>query len=150
MATKLIIFVCTSNTCRSPMAEAFAKKWVQDHNLESRFTIVSRSMSTDYEPPNSPASEHGITVMREEFGLDTTSHRSTLICREDAEKAEVMIGVTRSHAQYLGMLFPDLRGKIRHLSQDVYDPWHQSYEVYQACARSMQPLVGQIMDEVTA
>jgi protein-tyrosine-phosphatase len=150
MAAKLIVFVCTSNTCRSPMAEAFAKRYLEENNLTGRFEVVSRSMSTEYEPVGSPASDYGVVVMRDDYGLDTTQHRSTLISNECAEKASIMIGVTQNHARYLKMMFPQHSHKIRSLAADVSDPWHQPIECYRLCAATMQPLVKDAMDLATS
>jgi protein-tyrosine-phosphatase len=59
---KLIIFVCVSNTCRSPMAEYLFRKKIEDLNLSSTFDIESRSLSIQYEPVNSPANPQGMEV----------------------------------------------------------------------------------------
>ena len=69
MSEKIIIFVCVSNSCRSPMAEQLMryelKKAVDtgDKSLES-YRIKSRALSSDYEPEGSPASHQGVTVIQ--------------------------------------------------------------------------------------
>ena len=50
------IFVCTSNTCRSPMAEQFANAWLDKNNCRGQYCFISRALSNAYEPENSPAS----------------------------------------------------------------------------------------------
>jgi protein-tyrosine-phosphatase len=61
---KLILFVCVSNTCRSPMAEYLFRRKINLKNLdEEKFVVSSRSLSTDYEPEGSPASSQGVEVM---------------------------------------------------------------------------------------
>jgi protein-tyrosine-phosphatase len=146
---KLIVFVCTSNTCRSPMAEAFARRWMEERGLSGVYRVVSRSMSEDYEPVGSPASDFGVKVLKEDYGLDTSQHRSQLISHDDAESACVLIGVTRSHTQYLGKLFPAFKSKIVSLSRDVNDPWHQPIQSYKHCAATMKPLVEEILQKIT-
>ncbi len=59
---KLIIFVCVSNTCRSPMAEYLCRKKLQEAGLSEEYSTCSRSLSTNYEPENSPASPQGVEV----------------------------------------------------------------------------------------
>lgn len=86
MATKLIIFVCTSNTCRSPIAEQLAKEHLKNNNIEG-FEIKSRSISTDYEPEGSPASPEGVEVMRRLYNIDMRAHRSKLITTPDIDAA---------------------------------------------------------------
>jgi protein-tyrosine-phosphatase len=100
-----IIFVCTSNVCRSPAAEALARKWSLDHGRDD--IIISRSISTDYEPEDSPASEYSVQILRETYQLDISSHRSQLINAEDIIWADVIVGITSSHQRYLVSLFPE-------------------------------------------
>lgn len=59
---KVIVFVCVSNTCRSPMAEYMFRDIIQKNGRASEFTVKSRSLTDMYEPPNSPASENGVQV----------------------------------------------------------------------------------------
>ena len=100
-----IIFVCTSNVCRSPAAAAFAEKWLRDNGRD--WTVISRSISTDYEPEGSPASEYSVQILREDFGLDISSHSSKLLTREDVDSADFIIGITSSHKRYILYDFPD-------------------------------------------
>ena len=62
MTAKLIVFVCVSNTCRSPMCEFLLRDKIQKAQLSGNFAVISRSISEDYEPQNSPANEQGQLV----------------------------------------------------------------------------------------
>lgn len=64
-ATAVIIFVCVSNTCRSPMAEYLLRNKLEKLGIADRYVVKSRSLSTDYEPINSPASAQGVQVVIE-------------------------------------------------------------------------------------
>ncbi|CAN0345797.1 unnamed protein product, partial [Scytosiphon promiscuus] len=71
------------NVCRSPIAEGLAKKWLSErHGIgvqdleQAGYKVQSRGCSADFEPVGSPASSYGVTVMREEYGVDVTAHRS--------------------------------------------------------------------------
>ena len=94
----IVIFVCVSNTCRSPMAEHLFRKYLKDvKNMdETKIQIISRSLTTNYEPKNSSASTQGIEVMRNCYGIDMNSHRSKLLSAEDVRIADVIIPVKRS------------------------------------------------------
>jgi hypothetical protein len=59
---KNVIFVCVSNTCRSPMAEQLFRDKVQALGLQDEYTTCSRSLSTAFEPEGSPASAQGVEV----------------------------------------------------------------------------------------
>lgn len=103
-----IIFVCTSNVCRSPPAAALAKKWLEDHGQPDA-SVISRSLTTDYEPENSPASEYSIQIMNELYNIDISSQRSKLLDADDVESADVIVGITSSHRQYIINKFPQGR-----------------------------------------
>lgn len=61
---KLILFVCVSNTCRSPMAEHLFRKKLEAKGWSAEnYVVGSRSLSTDYEPEGSPASPQGVEVI---------------------------------------------------------------------------------------
>jgi protein-tyrosine-phosphatase len=99
-----IIFVCTSNVCRSPPAAALAAKWLHDHHNDGE--VISRSISTDYEPENSPASEYSVQIMKDDFGIDISSHRSKLLTEEDIQGADLIVGITSSHRHHIVNKFP--------------------------------------------
>lgn len=102
---KVIIFICTSNVCRSPAAAALAKKWLLDHNREE-IEVLSRSLSTEYEPENSPPSAHSKDIISSEFNVDISAHRSALLTAEDVERADVIVGITKRHAWVVAAEFP--------------------------------------------
>lgn len=146
----LLVFVCTSNTCRSPMAQAFAQAWLQRHGMQERYRVVSRGITDAYEPPGSPASEFGVAVLAQTYGLDTSAHRSALLTESEARDAHAIIGVTQSHVQAVARLFPGVESKLHSLARNVPDPWHGPVEAYQACAAAMQPLVEDVMQRLLA
>ena len=141
----MVIFVCTSNTCRSPMAMKFAESWLSDRNHSSSGRFLSRGLTDAYEPPGSPASAFGIRILAEEFQLDLNEHRSALLTAEEVEAATLIVGVTRNHVAAVESRFPSSIGKTYSLSKDVPDPWHQSIDVYRQCAVAMKPLVYEIL-----
>lgn len=144
-----VIFVCTSNTCRSPMAEAFGKAWATENMVADDVTILSRGLTDRYEPPNSPASEYGVAVLLEKFGLDTSLHRSKLLTAEEVEIAAAIISVSSSHRDSILSSFPSTaHGKTYSLSRNVSDPWHASIDIYEHCACVMKPLVYEAMESI--
>ena len=91
---KNVLFVCTGNTCRSPMAEQFANSWLIRNDLIHQFRVISRALTDKYEPPNSPASSHGVEILAKEFSLDLSSHRSSMLTLQEVNDAKIIIGVT--------------------------------------------------------
>lgn len=148
---RTVIFVCTSNTCRSPMAEAFGKSWLlQNYPDKVPYDVVSRSLTEDYEPVGSPASRNGIEVLAQYYSLNTEEHRSCLLTSSDVESAIAIVGVSRSHVQTIRHLFPEAARKTFALSRDIPDPWHEELDVYHQCARLMKPLVEEAMAKIAS
>ena len=143
----LVIFVCTSNTCRSPMAMKFAESWLADRNTSSSGRFISRGLTDAYEAPGSPASSNGVEVLLNDFSLDLSQHRSALLTATEVDSATLIVGVTRSHVAAVLDRFPSSKGKVFALTRDVPDPWHQPVHVYRQCAHTMKPLVYEILTE---
>lgn len=148
MSKQLIIIFCTSNTCRSPMAEGFAKQWLSEHNLDD-YVVESRSLTTDYEPIGSPPSKHGECLMREIYGLDISKHRSKLLSAEDVHDAKWLIGVSKSHAYAVQRMFRDVdSSKLLSFNRDISDPWHSDRKTYEKCAVMIKGAIDATLSEL--
>jgi len=89
-----------------------------------------------------------VSVLREEFGLDITEHRSKMLSADDICSAIALVGVTIGHADAILRGYPAAREKILNLERNVSDPWHQSIGVYSACANDLLPLVNQALEHI--
>ena len=140
---KTIIFVCASNTCRSPMAEAFAKKYITNKTANEAqpsghgWHVTSAGITEDYEPAGSPASTHGVTVMRELYAMDISGHRSSMLTPARVQEAAAIYTLSESHRQWICMQFPGVEAKLKDLGS-IPDPWHQPIEAYEQTARTIQ------------
>jgi len=132
------------------MAEGLAKQWLKKNSLELTYKVQSRALTEMYEPAGSPASEHGIEVMRSVYGVDISSHRSALLSLEDVNNAEIIIGVTNYHSRYIEQKYPDAVSKLYSFESDVNDPWHSPFSVYEECAKTMQPLIDKVLRQITS
>lgn len=148
MSSKIIVFVCTSNTCRSPIAEGLARKYINDNGLDSNYTIISRALTDHYEPVDSQASCHGIYVMMNEYNIDISNHRSKLLNENDMNVSHMVIGVSQSHYNEIIKRHPTFVHKVTKLSEDVMDPWHQPIDVYQKTATTLSRLIKDIMTKI--
>lgn len=87
-----LLFVCTGNTCRSPMAEAIARERVEERGW-SHVEVASAGVAAF---PGSPASDGAVRIA-EARGLDLSGHGSTALTPEVADSADLILTMTSSH-----------------------------------------------------
>ena len=139
-----ITFICTGNTCRSPMAEGIARRIIKESYPDSGVTVSSAGLAT-YN--GSPASGHSIDVCRE-IGIDLTSHRSQRLNPEIAEKTDLFAVMTDSHRQVL-LQCGIPQNKIAVLG-GISDPYGGDEEEYRACREQILNEVETLLHAVCA
>ena len=136
-----IIFVCTGNTCRSPMAEAFAKKIMPNLNFTSMGVAASSG---------SPASTNACKVMESE-GLDISCHKSKMIDHELLQSAKLVLVMTKSHLSVVKSLCQGINaftlGNYAGIDNDVSDPFGGDLNVYHECAKELKTLINVCADK---
>lgn len=114
IAMKRILFVCTGNTCRSPMAEALLRKKAEDRGLS--LEVKSAGVSA---LPGITASSPAVEVLKEK-GIDHRHHRSQPVTKELLLWADVVLTMTRSHHQWLIHSYPEAVDKAHSLKEWVW------------------------------
>ena len=129
---KNVLFVCTGNVCRSPMAEGLFRKLVaerKDIAIQSAGLSAGRGL---------PASQHAILALSEE-GVDLMNFRSKPVSEELVRQATHIFVMTRDHKRLLELFFPEAGEKTYLLrefepgSPDVPDPIGLGREIYERC-----------------
>lgn len=141
--TCVVVFVCTGNTCRSPMAEVLCAKLLADRlgcalqELPQRgYLILSAGMAA---LPGDPPALEAVEAVRE-LGADLTGHLSRPLSADMVLQADYLITMTRRHAAAVVDQFGDLDPRPRLLGSggdDVADPIGREQQVYRDCAREI-------------
>lgn len=147
-----ITFVCTGNTCRSSMAEALARRWLETNAPGCMNIQVESAGLAAY--PGSLASPQAVEVMGL-AGIDLGAHRARQFSADMAEKSDLILTMTAGHKRVLTEKFPAAAGKTYTLAEfagreplDIPDPIGRPVEVYEKCAREIRELVGEALHKI--
>ncbi len=139
MSSMQILFVCTGNTCRSPMGEYFCKKYIAEKlecnvdELEKKgYKVVSAGV---YGMDGAPASREVIDICKQK-GIDASSHHSRLLTAEMVEESDIIFAMTRGHGRGILSMSPQAESKCFLLDgdNDIPDPIGGGFDVYNKCA----------------
>lgn len=143
---KRILFVCTGNTCRSPLAEHLLKAMAKD-----RYEVKSAGIAAF---DGDAAAEHVHQVLREK-GI-TIKHRAQPVTPELIDWADLVLTMTKQHERILQESFPEQVEKIAALKAyvmeqetnlDVADPFGGSLEVYRQTRNELEELLERLIEK---
>lgn len=139
---KKVLFVCTGNTCRSPMAQALFNYICESEDLD--FSADSCGIYAD---GISPVSYNAKQVLKD-IGIEF-NHVSQPISNEIMSEADYIFGITKSHAHTLINFFPEYSEKIYNFPTDIIDPFGGELDVYENCLKEIEKGVRLIITKVT-
>ncbi|MBA7620060.1 Protein-arginine-phosphatase [subsurface metagenome] len=134
---KVILFVCTGNSCRSPMAEGLLKKMLEE---QGKGGIRILSAGIKHGPFKNPTKE-AVEAMRA-FDLDISAHQTTPLSKDAIEEAALILIMSEEHRRFILNLKPKAEEKVFLLKGfagykedlNIRDPFRLPYSVYQKVA----------------
>lgn len=140
---RLICFVCTGNTCRSPMAAAVLNaRRGEDRSIRA----VSRGLAPVPGAPISDGARHALL----DAGIESTEdnpwqqHRAEQIDEEMMRRADLIVGISSTHALALISAFPLYAEKITSMPRDIADPYGGDDETYRSCLAAISDGIGEL------
>ncbi len=127
-----VLFVCTGNTCRSPMAQAIFEKMLSEKNLSYKADSAGI-----YAIPGQKTAENTLKVLEKNFDITDFSHSAKPCTKETIDRADLVIGMTENHRDLLINLFGN-KEKILSLPLSVGDPYGGDLPCYEKCGKEIE------------
>ena len=140
---KTILFVCTANICRSPMAAGIMRRRIAELGLADQVQVLSAGV---WAQEGQGASRYAVKVLGQR-NCDLSGHRSRQVTPELLDQADIVLVMEEAHRRSLFYLSPQHLGKIFLLAemageyQEVADPFGGPIEGYEETADLLERLI---------
>ncbi len=145
-----ILFVCTGNTCRSPMAQVLLEDLLRKENITKVTEVNSAGVNA---MPYQPASINSVETMAE-IGVDLNSHASEMLTMDLVDDYDLLLTMTENHKDSIVSTLPILSEKVFTLKEyvglkgDVCDPYDGDIEDYRNCRDDILESVNLLVEKI--
>lgn len=144
-----VVFVCTGNTCRSPLAEALARKVAQQRRIDATFASAGTAAAM-----GSPATDGAILVGLER-GVDLSRHRSRPLLPAAVSEDTIVLAMAPAHVSSVRSVVSDARvylldeyGSHGASMRSVTDPYGGDLAGYREAADAIEEMLGPMFDRL--
>lgn len=145
-----VLFVCTANQCRSPMAEALMKDYIKRMDLQGNWVVQSAGTWAENGHPATPS---GVKAMAQR-GLDTRSHQSQGITKDLLNRFDLILTMESGHKEAIQIEFPEYSNKVYMLSEmsgvtiNIEDPIGGTLEDYMNTANEIEEWISKGLPKI--
>lgn len=146
---KKLLFVCTGNTCRSPMAKVLAERTLAEAGIAG-WEVASAGVAALAGARATQEAKDAVTAR----GLDLSGHRARLLSAELLAEADLILVMTQRHKSLILQSSPHVAAKVHTLpefvgkNKDVPDPYGGNFAHYQQTMREVELLIAALAEKL--
>jgi protein-tyrosine-phosphatase len=143
-----VLFVCTGNSCRSPMAEGILKDILQERGIRGIVVDSAGTMAPVGMPPTNDAH-----LVMTERGIDISSHRAKLLTGQMVDRVDLILVMEKAHKRFVEGLSERTDGKVfllkvygrGGLEEEIDDPIGRDLDFYRSCRDALEEEIRRIL-----